>query len=149
MKIKVAFCTQCQGYSAATPAEKKYINHPDIIDHFFYHGEPWFTLDHDTFEALKNLEDTEVKIISLQEHTENDHRYCMCHKNTITTSSASVAEEDYIGSDPVSWYDHQRIDADYYFTDLYHTYNTFHGIAPIRNNMRHPGQMSRNLRKVK
>ncbi|WP_295199662.1 hypothetical protein [uncultured Chryseobacterium sp.] len=148
IKIKVAYCTQCQGYSSATPVEKKHISHPDIIDHFFYHGEPWFTLDHDTFETVKNLENTEERVITLQEHMENDNLYCRCQKDTVHLQQAYSTEE-YTGADSVSWYDHQRTDADYYFTDLYHTYNTFHGIAPIRNNMRHPGQMSRNLRKVK
>lgn len=35
ISIKVAFSTNCKGYCSATPLEKKYADHPEIIDQFF------------------------------------------------------------------------------------------------------------------
>ncbi|MFC3157367.1 hypothetical protein ACFOEQ_01660 [Chryseobacterium arachidis] len=80
IQIKVAFCTECRGYHSATPSDKKNINHADVTDHFFYHGEPFFTLDSATFDKASKLENTEVITMSLEEHIKHDHLYCYCDK---------------------------------------------------------------------
>ena len=82
INIKVAFCEECEGYHCATPADNSLINHPEIIDHYFYHGEPWFTLDLETFNNTKIIDDAQVKIISLKMHRENDYKYCKCIRRT-------------------------------------------------------------------
>lgn len=82
--IKVAYCTNCGGYHSSTPENLAQINHPEIIDHYFYHGEPWFTLDQSVFKMSEMLEETEIKRINLTEHREHDHEYCHCKKKIQT-----------------------------------------------------------------
>lgn len=142
IEIKIAFCTQCNGYHSATPSDKKDSNNTDIIDHFFYHGEPWFTLDPTTFEKASKLEKTEVKTMSFDEHIKNDHLYCHCSKKrasvkenhnyeSVNSISQSVATaEKYVDAD---FY----FKDDYYFKDLYYTYNNFHGLSSNGNGKSH------------
>lgn len=127
IQIKIAFCTECNGYHSATPSDQKNYNHTDIIDHFFYHGEPWFTLDPATFEHATSLENTEVRTINLDEHVMQDHLYCHCEKKTASTKN----KYDYQSIEPVSAIAaaEKYNDIEYYFSDLYYTYNTFHGLA--------------------
>jgi len=80
INIKVAFCQQCGGYHSSTPADLSQVNHPEIVDHFFYHGEPWFTLCHQTFKKAELLEETEVRMVPLNQHREYDYMYCRCNK---------------------------------------------------------------------
>ncbi len=119
--IKVAFCKKCKGYSCATPIEKKHIQHPEVIDHYFYHGEPYFTLDHNTFENHIQYENIEVKLISFSEHVKADHLYCNCLKKTVVLKEFEIIE---------------RYETDIYFKDLYKFYN----IQPTNTPSVHTGQ---------
>ncbi len=127
IKIKVAFCTECKGYHSATPVNQKHTDHIDIIDHFFYHGEPWFTLDPGTFEKASKLENTEIKTISLAEHTQQDHLYCHCSKKRVKRRHFSY---EYFDTEPQLKAAKHTADADYDFRDLYFTANQFH---PAKN----------------
>lgn len=125
ISINVAFCTNCMGYCSATPVEKKYFNHPDIVDHFFYHGEPWFTLDHKTFERKTQFQDIAIKTLDLSVHRNDDLQYCQCKKekkNLKTTHVSRGSNIEY--SQPAS--EMNEIESDLYFADLYHTYYNFH-----------------------
>ncbi len=128
IKIQVAVCTECNGYFSAAPLEQKNATHPDITDHFFYHGEPWFTLDCKTFDKSRNMEHTQIVITDLAEHAKNDHQYCHCKKKEVTAkvkySYESLSAERYIPN-----MEKNEIETEIYFKDLYYTYNNFHGIA--------------------
>lgn len=128
ISIKVAFCTSCNGYCSAIPVDKKDHDHPEIIDQFFYHGEPWFTFDQKKFEAKTQFEGIDVRILDLSTHRIKDRKYCNCVKvkkavKTIHRSISARAEQAYFASD------YNDIDADIYFQDLYHTYHNFHGLG--------------------
>jgi len=82
INIMVAFCQECGGYHSAAPADPNQIDHPEIVDHFFYHGEPWFTLNQETFKKAAMLEATEVRTVSLNHHREYDYMYCKCSKKS-------------------------------------------------------------------
>jgi hypothetical protein len=132
IQIKIAFCTECNGYHSATTSDRKYNNHSDIIDHFFYHGEPFFTFDHSTFEKAAKLENTEILTMSLDEHVKQDHLYCYCKKKkNVTTKKKSTYES--VDSAYQSVTNEKYSDTDYYFKDLYHTYNNFHGASQQNN----------------
>jgi len=122
IKIKVAFCTECKGYHSATPASEKHSDHIDIIDHFFYHGEPWFTLDPGTFEKASKLENTEVQTLLLSDHTQQDHLYCHCIKKRAKKRYLSY---EYFDTVP-QIADQFTNDSNYDFKDLYYTSNQFH-----------------------
>lgn len=120
-------CKDCNGYYCSAPLEKKDIDHPEIIDHFFYHGEPWFTLDKNTFSKFKNYENTEIVIIDLDQHQKHDHQYCRC------TKKKAVSKKKYVHSvtrkqKDVVLIEKNEADNDIYFKDLYYTYNNFHGL---------------------
>jgi hypothetical protein len=127
IKIQVAMCKDCNGYYCAAPLEKKDVHHPEIIDHFFYHGEPWFTLDKSTFAKFKNYKNTEIIIVDLHQHQKQDQQYCRCikkkavYKKKYTHSSARKQKE-------VVFVEKNDADTDIYFKDLYYTYNNFHGL---------------------
>lgn len=126
IKIQVAICTQCNGYYSSAPLEKKDAGHPEIIDHFFYHGEPWFTLEQETFDQCRSYEHTEIAVVDLHEHAQNDHQYCHCKKNVITEEKILSAGPKLQKSIPVA--EKYEIETEIYFKDLYYTYNNFHGI---------------------
>jgi hypothetical protein len=128
IQIQVARCTQCKGYTSAAPLEQKHNNHPDIIDHFFYHGEPAFTLDQKTFEKFRNLENTEVTVMDLHEHEKNDHQHCNCIKKPAQKTVHSQKEIFSLPKNPFAAEKHE-MDNEIYFKDLYYTYNNFHGIS--------------------
>lgn len=137
IKIQVATCTQCNGYYSAAPLEQKHINHPDIIDHFFYHGEPWFTLDQKTFENCKNYEHTEIIVMDLDEHVKQDHLYCHCNKKVLPVKTNYNYEiSDY--QKAASVIEKIETETEIYFKDLYYTYNNFHGM-PMNNHHRSSG----------
>lgn len=127
INIKIAFCLECGGYHSATPADQTQINHPEIIDHYFYHGEPWFTLDLKTFKKSAILEKTEVKILSLNQHKKNDHKYCHCKKNVVraTKTKASVFSFSETAMPVIQKYKND-FEADIYFRDVYQLSYNFH-----------------------
>jgi len=131
ISIKVAFCTNCKGYCSATPADQKDHDHPEIIDQFFYHGEPWFTFDQKTFEAKTQYQEIDIKILDLTTHKIKDRNYCYCSKTKKVAAKAPISvssktEQVYFTSD------YQEVESDLYFKDLYHTYQNFHGLSAAR-----------------
>lgn len=128
IQIQVARCTQCKGYTSAAPTEQKYSNHPDIIDHYFYHGEPAFTLDLKTFEKFRNLEDTEIEIVELHDHEKNDHQHCKCVKKPVQKALSAKKEVFSMPKNPFAA-EKSEMDNEIYFKDLYYTYNNFHGVS--------------------
>lgn len=128
IKIQVAVCTQCNGYYSSAPLEKKHSNHPKIIDHFFYHGEPWFTLEQEIFEKYKTYEHTEIQVVDLHQHSKNDHQYCHCKKKAFTENNILSVVPKLQKSNPVI--EKYEVETEIYFKDLYYTYNNFHGIHP-------------------
>lgn len=128
IKIQVAVCTECKGYFSAAPLEQKNATHPDITDHFFYHGEPWFTLDCKTFDKSKNLENTKIIITDLKEHAKDDHRYCHCKKREVS-ARIKYAYESLPVEKSIPYLEKNEMETEIYFKDLYYTYNNFHGIA--------------------
>ena len=131
IKIQVAMCTKCNGYYSSAPLEEKDSNHPEIIDHFFYHGEPWFTLEQDTFNKCKGYAHTEIMVMDLNEHAENDHEYCHCEKKVVKEGNHIQAvakkEKNHLVIEKY------EVENEIYFKDLYYTYNNFHGIHPGSN----------------
>lgn len=128
IKIQVALCTDCNGYYSSAPLEKKDIFHPEITDHYFYHGEPRFTLDIDGFEKFKKFENTEIKVFDLDEHRTQDHLHCHCLKKKQTSKKKytyKAPKKEKI----ISTIEKIDADTDIYFKDLYYTYNNFHGIS--------------------
>lgn len=117
IKIKVAFCKECSGYNSATPLQKKHCQHPEIIDHYFYHGEPYFTLDDNTFKDYTQDERIEIKILTISEHIKTDHLHCNCLQKTSALKTFEILEN-------------YEIETDFYFKDLYKFYN----IHPINSN---------------
>jgi hypothetical protein len=139
ISIKVAFCTSCEGYCSATPVDKNDYDHPEIIDQFFYHGEPWFTFDQKIFEAKTQYQGIDVRILDLEIHRIKDRKYCHCSKTKKTAKSTQIstppkAEHMYFASDYI------EVESDLYFKDLYHTYQNFHGIGSAR---KHSGSSAR------
>ncbi|HAO06692.1 MAG TPA: hypothetical protein DCQ50_06810 [Chryseobacterium sp.] len=128
IQIQVARCTQCKGYTSAAPTEKKYSNHPDIIDYYFYHGEPAFTLDLKTFEKFRNLENTEIEIVELHDHEKNDHQHCKCVKKSVQKALSAKKEVFSMPKNPFAA-EKSEMDNEIYFKDLYYTYNNFHGVS--------------------
>lgn len=125
INIKIAFCLECGGYHSATPADQTQINHPEIVDHFFYHGEPWFTLDKKTFNKAEMLETTEVKIVSLDKHRKDDHNYCFCSKKVKTITKTPLF--NFSESKTQVIHNHKSdYDADIYFRDVYRLSYNFH-----------------------
>jgi hypothetical protein len=139
ISINVAFCTNCKGYCSATPSDKKLLNHPDIIDHFFYHGEPWFTLDHKTFERKTQFQDIEIKTMDLSVHKTDDHQYCHCKKTRKSAKSTPITQPSKVEY-AQSASEMNEIESDLYFTDLYHTYYNFHA---QNASMKHSGNSVR------
>lgn len=127
INVKVAFCTECEGYYAATPVKVEDYNHPEIIDHYFYHGEPHFTLCKNSFEENAQFLNTEIRIVELSEHQANDHRFCHCLKKANSLRTVALGKNQKETLFPVQ-IDKVEMDAEIYFTDLYHTYNNFHGV---------------------
>ncbi|UFH33110.1 hypothetical protein LNP04_05150 [Chryseobacterium sp. C-71] len=127
INVKVAFCTECKGYYAATPTKKEDCNHPEIIDHYFYHGEPYFTLNQRSFESNTQLSNTEVRILKLSDHQANDHQHCNCVKDIVQRKKIA-SKSEYNESKLITSTENSEMEADVYFTDLYCTYNNFHGI---------------------
>ncbi|MBW7676772.1 hypothetical protein [Chryseobacterium chendengshani] len=128
INVKVAFCTQCKGYYAATSVRKEDNNHPEIIDHYFYHGEPHFTLNSRLFDENTQYLNTDIRIIKLSEHQVSDHQHCCCLKEikTLKTVTKKTTQKDSKTEINPEKYE---IESDVYFKDLYYTYDNFHGFT--------------------
>lgn len=126
INVKVAFCTECEGYYAATPDKTENSDHPEIVDHYFYHGEPRFTLCKTSFEENTQFLNTEIRVVELSEHQANDHRYCNCLKKANSLRTVNLGKNQ---KEPLFHVlpETVEMDADIYFKDLYHTYINFHG----------------------
>ena len=112
------------------PVDKNDHNHPEIVDQFFYHGEPWFTFDQKKFDTKTQFEGIDIKIMDLTVHRIKDRKYCNCTKvkKVAKASHISVSaktEQAYFTSD------YHEIESDIYFQDLYHTYQNFHGLSSV------------------
>ncbi|TDX86814.1 hypothetical protein [Epilithonimonas xixisoli] len=119
LQLQLAQCDTCNGYSSSTVLNPKDLTHPQIIDHYFYHGEPWFTLDQKTFDQSVKHCNTNVRIIDFDEHVEDDEKYCNCGDGKkLNIESASI----FTDKKKISEY----IDQDIYFYDLYITCQNFY-----------------------
>ncbi|MCD1117411.1 hypothetical protein [Chryseobacterium turcicum] len=122
--IKVAFCQKCSGYHASTYADSSQKNNPEIIDHYFYHGEPYFTLNPSSFSKAEQLEYTTIKTIPLKEHKKNDHKYCGCKKKikaVFVTQKINFSESSTITP---KYEDVSEVEI--YFRDIYRLSYNFH-----------------------
>lgn len=130
LELQLAHCDACNGYYSSTVLNPRDLNHPDIIDHYFYHGEPWFTLDKKTFDHSVDHQEANVRIVDFEEHIKDDHSYCTCAQKgkqrkdylyhlTPNLNTQKKAIKEYI-------------DQDIYFYDLYITSNNFHQDIPAR-----------------
>jgi hypothetical protein len=128
LELQLAHCDTCNGYYSSTVLNPKDLDHPEIIDHYFYHGEPWFTLDKKTFDAL-NQQSSNVRIVDFNEHLKDDQRYCTCAKNNkLKKDSADLSPNRHISRKIIS----EFIDQDIYFYDLYITSQNYHQDAATR-----------------
>ncbi len=130
LELQLAHCEKCKGYYSSTVLNPQDLNNPEIIDHYFYHGEPWFTLDKKTFDNSIDSCNSQVKIVDLQQHQENDRHYCSCQNNYVVKTEKNVHQtpKKDLNRKKVKEY----IDQDIYFYDLYITYNNFHQDIPAR-----------------
>lgn len=130
LKLQLAHCDACDGYYSSTVLNPKNINHPDIIDHYFYHGEPWFTLDQKTFDEALDRQAGSIQTVDLDEHIKDDQRYCTCGKKTkrIKEHLYYLAPSNNRSKKALTEY----VNQDIYFYDLYITYNNFHQDIPTR-----------------
>lgn len=126
ISIKVAFCKSCKGYCSAIPVDKKDHNHPEIIDQFFYHGEPWFTFDQKTFDKKAQYEAIDVRILDLSVHRIKDNKYCHCSKTKKASQPTFVSANKKTDS---VFFTSDYPEIEVYFQDLYHTYQNFHGLS--------------------
>lgn len=127
VQIQVALCKDCNGHLSSAPLNKKDIHHPEITDHFFYYGEPFFTLDKSVFAKFRDYENTEIITVDLHKYQSQDHQYCKCIKRKAVSRkkykhNASKKQKEAV------FVEKNDIDNDIYFKDLYYTYNNFHGI---------------------
>lgn len=130
LKLQLAHCDACDGYYSSTVLNPKNINHPDIVDHYFYHGEPWFTLDQKTFDEALDRQTGSIHTVDFYEHIRDDQRYCTCSKKT-----KHVKEHLYYPSPNMNRSRKaltEYVNQDIYFYDLYITYNNFHQDIPTR-----------------
>ncbi len=123
INLKVAYCTQCDGYRTSIVTSKINNKHDDVIDHYLYHGSPWFTFDYQVFSEISSKKDVEIREVGLSQHRKNDRKYCTCdqvstHEVITAITPKVVAKKHRISTD--------FSDADYYFRDVYHLASMFH-----------------------
>lgn len=128
LKLQLAQCDACGGYYSSTVLNPKNINHPDIVDHYFYHGEPWFTLDQKTFDESVDRQSGRIQTVDFDEHIKDDQRYCTCVKETNHKKEHLYYLAPKLNRKVLIEY----VDQDIYFYDLYITYNNFHQDIPTR-----------------
>lgn len=130
LELQLAHCEACNGYYSSTVLDTKDLDHPEIIDHYFYHGEPWFTLDKKTFDHSINLQAAKVRIVDFEEHLKDDQRYCTCAKS-------AKLKKDFVYHQAPNRNASRKaisefIDQDIYFYDLYITAHNYHQDIPTR-----------------
>ncbi|GGG49426.1 hypothetical protein [Epilithonimonas arachidiradicis] len=131
IKLKLAQCNQCKGYRSSTVVNPKDIHHPEVVDHYFYHGEPWFTFNSETFEKSVNYSDITVKVVDLKDHFQNDLCYCTCQH--VTAKNKDFFYYTIPGKGQVKTIDFiEDFENDIYFRDLYIIYNNYHQDIPKR-----------------
>lgn len=130
LELQLAHCETCNGYCSSTIMNKRDAEHPEIIDHYFYHGEPWFTLDAETFEESVQNRSADVQVVDFEEHLKDDLQYCTCD-STAMSESKQVA---YHTANIFSYKSELKeyIQNDNYFYDLYIAYHNFHQDIPTR-----------------
>ncbi|WDF46280.1 hypothetical protein PQ459_15380 [Chryseobacterium sp. KACC 21268] len=127
LELQLAHCNICKGYYSSTVLNTKDLSSPEIIDHYFYHGEPWFTLDKKTFDLSVDHQSADVKVVDFEEHLKYDHQYCTCaesQNDTLDNLSANLKTNKKVLN--------EYVDQDIYFYDLYITYNNIHQDLPAR-----------------
>jgi hypothetical protein len=130
LKLQLAHCGACEGYYSSTVLNTRDLHNPEIIDHYFYHGEPWFTLDRKTFDLSVDHEAAEVRVVDFLEHLENDHSYCQCaHRAKVKREHHYYQTASGNAKSKIPAEDSEH---DIYFYDLYITYNNFHQDIPVR-----------------
>lgn len=130
LKLQLAHCAACDGYYSSSVLNHKDLNHPEVIDHYFYHGEPWFTLDKKTFDRSLDHQNAEIQIVDLEDHIKDDKRYCTC-----ANKAKHTIEHLYYLAPNTNRHKktlNEYVDQDIYFYDLYITYNNFHQDIPTR-----------------
>lgn len=131
LELQLAHCGTCKGYYSSTVVNPNDLQNPKIIDHFFYHGEPWFTLDKKTFVLSTDHQTADVRIVDFEEHQKEDHLYCTC-KRTVDSKNdfkCNLVSNFHNTADKSL---NEYTDEDIYFYDLYITYNNFHNDVPAR-----------------
>ncbi|MFY1045812.1 hypothetical protein [Chryseobacterium sp. GP-SGM7] len=123
--VRVAFCKNCGGYHSSAPENLSQINHPEIIDHYFYHGEPWFTLEESVFEIAAMKDATEIKTLHINDHQKNDQDYCFCTKKILTVTKTPFDQFSvYSNTIPAT---KQAVETEeFYFRDVYQLCYNFH-----------------------
>lgn len=129
-KLQLAHCDACNGYYSSTVLHSKDLSNPEIIDHYFYHGEPWFTLDKKTFDDKVDHLNGKVVTVDFEEHIKDDKRYCNCASKTRHTKEHLYYLSPNINRNKKAL--NEYVDQDIYFYDLYITYNNVHQDIPTR-----------------
>lgn len=124
LELQLAHCEACNGYYSSTVLDTKDLDHPEIIDHYFYHGEPWFTLDKKTFDHSITQQAAKVRIVDFEEHLKDDQCYCTCAKS-------AKLKKDFVYHQTPNRNASRKvisefIDQDIYFYDLYITSHNYH-----------------------
>lgn len=130
LELQLAHCGTCNGYYSSTVVNPNDLQNPKIIDHYFYHGEPWFTLDKKTFGLSTSQQATDVRIVDFEEHQKVDHQYCTCNRMVDSKNDlkCNLISNTHMSDKTVNEYTEEDI----YFYDLYITYNNFHNDVPAR-----------------
>ena len=129
IKLQVAECKLCKGYHSSTILNSKDINHPDIVDHYFYHGEPWFTLNQKTFSKAIDSQHFNIRVVDFSDHIRNDKNYCRCREKDFSKTYFYYQKTN--DQQKISAY-LQDDDFDTLFRDLYIIYNNIHQDVPAR-----------------
>lgn len=130
LELQLAHCEACNGYYSSTVLDTRDLNHPEIIDHYFYHGEPWFTLDRKTFDYSLNQQSKHIRIVDFEEHLKDDQRYCNCAKSTKLKKDSVYHQV--LSRNASKKAISEFIDQDIYFYDLYITSHNYHQDIPAR-----------------
>lgn len=123
INLKVAYCKLCNGYRSSIATSEINNNHAEVIDHYLYHGSPWFTFDKEIFSQIISQRDIVIREVRLSTHKESDRNYCKCPQFTTYDTLTVVAPQGEIRNDKVIT---DFSDTEYYFRDVYHLASMFH-----------------------